>query len=65
MKYLAIDIGASSGKMLEARLEELGAPLPSVSIIAAEDNDPYRILTSTIISLRTRDAVTLAASKYV
>ena len=49
--------------MLEARLEELGAPLPSVSIIAAEDNDPYRILTSTIISLRTRDAVTLAASR--
>lgn len=49
--------------LFERKLEELGAPLPSVSLIAAEDNDPYRILASTIISLRTRDAVTLSASK--
>ena len=48
--------------LFERKLEELGAPLPSVSLIAAEDNDPYRILASTIISLRTRDAVTLSAS---
>lgn len=44
-------------------LNELGTPLPSVSIIAKEDNDPYRILVSTLISLRTRDDVTLAASR--
>lgn len=43
-------------------VEKEGAPLPSVSIIAEEDNNPYRILTATIISLRTRDNVTLSAS---
>lgn len=37
--------------------------LPSVSQIAEDNNDPYRVLFSTIISLRTRDQVTLAASK--
>lgn len=46
-------------------LEEMGAPLPSVSIIAEEDNDPYRILVSTIISLRTRDDVTLSSSRRI
>ena len=44
-------------------LEAEGAPPPSVSLIAEEDNDPYRILVATIISLRTKDKVTLAASK--
>ena len=44
-------------------LEREGAPLPSVSIIAEEDNDPYRILTATIISLRTKDKVTLSSSR--
>ena len=44
-------------------LKDLGAPLPSVSLIAEEDNNPYRILISTLISLRTRDEVTLSASK--
>ena len=43
-------------------LEEVGAPLPAVSIIALEDNDPYRILVSTILSLRTRDSATLSSS---
>ena len=37
--------------------------LPSVSQIAEEGRDPYRVLFSTIISLRTRDEVTLAASR--
>lgn len=46
----------------EQKLEELGSPLPSVSLIAAENNDPYRILVSTILSLRTKDKVTLEAS---
>ena len=44
-------------------LKELGAPLPSVSLIAEEDSDPYRVLVSTVISLRTKDSVTLDASK--
>lgn len=37
-------------------------PLPSVSQIALENNHPFRILVSTILSLRTKDAVTYAAS---
>ena len=45
------------------KLAELGSPLPSVSLIAEEDKDPYRILVSTLISLRTKDEVTLEASK--
>ena len=45
------------------KLAELGSPLPSVSLIAEEDKDPYRVLVSTLISLRTKDEVTLEASK--
>ncbi len=37
--------------------------LPSISTIAEADSDPYRVLFSTILSLRTRDEVTLAASE--
>lgn len=44
-------------------LLSLGAPLPVVSIIAEEENTPYRILISTVISLRTKDSVTEASSK--
>jgi len=38
-------------------------PLPSVSRIAREDRDPFRILVSTVISLRTKDEVTDEASR--
>lgn len=38
-------------------------PLPSVSDLARRDRDPFRILISTIISLRTKDDVTEAASE--
>ena len=38
------------------------ATLPSVSAIARADRSPFRVLVSTMISLRTRDEVTLAAS---
>ena len=41
-----------------------GRPLPSVSTLAAASgNDPYAVLVGTIISLRTKDEVTLASSK--
>jgi endonuclease-3 len=39
-----------------------GEDLPSVSVVARETPD-FKILISTIISLRTKDAVTLAASE--
>lgn len=37
--------------------------LPSVSLIALKMNTPYTVLISTLISLRTKDDVTLAASE--
>ena len=37
--------------------------LPSVSLIGEESHSPYRILVSTVISLRTKDEVTLKASR--
>ncbi len=43
-------------------LKSLGTNLPSVSEIASSSRDPFRVLISTIISLRTKDAVTLEAS---
>ncbi|NQT57656.1 MAG: endonuclease III [Bacteroidetes bacterium] len=43
-------------------LKSRGAGLPSVSEIAESNRTPFRVLISTIISLRTKDAVTLASS---
>lgn len=40
-----------------------GGKLPSVSEIARRDRDPFRILISTLLSLRTKDDVTDAASE--
>ncbi len=48
---------------IKAAVKERGKELPSVSSIAITEQDPYRVLISTVISLRTKDAVTLAASK--
>ncbi len=44
-------------------LAKEGASLPSVSAIAIEKQDPFRVLVSTLISLRTKDDVTIAASR--
>ncbi len=44
-------------------IEDEGRTLPSLSIIAGQKEDPYRVLIATIISLRTRDEVTLSASE--
>lgn len=38
-----------------------GSELPSVSAVAEDHRDPFRILVSTVISLRTKDEVTTAA----
>jgi len=40
-----------------------GSPLPSVSAVAERMRDPFHILVSTMISLRTKDEVTSAASE--
>jgi endonuclease-3 len=53
----------SIARQLAAMRRALGAAaLPSVSEIARRDRDPFRILISTILSLRTKDEVTEAAS---
>lgn len=44
-------------------IETEGHILPAVSIIAERENDPFRVLIATLISLRTKDEVTLSASK--
>jgi endonuclease-3 len=37
--------------------------LPSVSMIAQEPSSPFRVLIATLLSLRTKDEVTMAASR--
>jgi endonuclease-3 len=44
-------------------IQKEGRKLPSVSTIAMENQDPFRVLVATIISLRTKDEVTLSASR--
>jgi endonuclease-3 len=56
------------GSSLEAILAAIeehvrGSPLPSVSTVARRRSDPFHILVSTMISLRTKDEVTSAASE--
>lgn len=49
---------------LMAQARQTGeATLPAISTIAQENQDPFRVLISTLISLRTKDAVTMAASR--
>lgn len=48
---------------MREKLQEINFPVPAVGLIAEEDNSPYRVLVSTVISLRTQDKVTYAASK--
>lgn len=49
--------------LVNEKLEKEGIPLPSVSQIALTGRDAYKILFSTILSLRTKDAVTIEASR--
>ena len=44
-------------------LADMGKVLPAVSLVAVEKQDPFSVLISTVISLRTKDDVTLNASK--
>jgi endonuclease-3 len=49
---------------IAARLAAASPPgaLPSVSAVARENNDPFRVLVATMISLRTKDEVTRRAA---
>jgi endonuclease-3 len=54
---------ADWSEILKRIREYIGSsPVPSVSGVAAEHNDPYHVLVSTVISLRTKDEVTKSAS---
>ena len=44
-------------------LASLGKVLPAVSLVAVQKQDPFSVLVSTVISLRTKDDVTLNASR--
>ncbi len=46
-----------------AREASGAVPTPSVTAVAEEKRDPYQVLVSTIISLRTKDQVTIEASR--
>lgn len=46
----------------QTKLKELNKVIPAVSYVAITQNDPYCVLISTILSLRTKDDVTLQAS---
>ena len=50
-------------RTLDRMAHRTGAALPAVSELAAERHDPFRVLVSTIISLRTKDEVTGPASR--
>lgn len=44
-------------------LADMSKVLPAVSLVAVELQDPFSVLISTVISLRTKDDVTLKASR--
>jgi len=46
-------------------LASLGKVLPAVSLVAVQKQDPFSVLISTVISLRTKDDVTLNASRHL
>ncbi len=50
-------------KEFNSALAALGKKLPAVSLVAVEKHDPFSVLISTVISLRTKDDVTLNASQ--
>jgi endonuclease-3 len=53
-----------SEKLIAAVSAYLGvSPLPSVSQLAREDREPFRLLVATVISLRTKDEVTDEAAR--
>lgn len=50
-------------KRIKDKLSSMNIQLPSVSIIASEYSSPFCILISTLISLRTKDPITLSSSR--
>ena len=55
--------GRSVARLVKGMSRAIGETLPAVSEIARKKRDPFKILMSTILSLRTKDEVTAQASK--
>ncbi len=55
-----IDIGKRL-KLIEESIKDV--PVPVVDLIAVQTKDPFKVLTATILSARTRDETTAAAAK--
>lgn len=55
--------GREVDRMIRSMGRAVGKSLPAVSRIARRRRDPFRILISTMLSLRTKDEVTAVASK--
>lgn len=55
--------GRNVDRMIRDMGKAVGRSLPTVSRIARKRRDPFRILVSTVLSLRTKDEVTMEASK--
>ena len=55
--------GRDVDRMIRAMGKAIGKSLPTVSRIARQKRDPFKILISTVLSLRTKDEVTMDASK--
>jgi endonuclease-3 len=50
-------------RMIEKMALAVGTSLPAVSRIARKKRDPFKVLVSTVLSLRTKDEVTAEASR--
>ncbi len=53
----------SVDRLIRGMSGAVGRDLPAVSVIARTKRDPFKILISTLLSLRTKDEVTEAASR--
>lgn len=55
--------GPDVHRLIRGMSKAVGSDLPAVSHIARKKRDPFKILIATVLSLRTKDEVTMAASK--
>ena len=55
--------GPNVYRLIRGMSQAVGNDLPAVSHIARKKRDPFKILISTVLSLRTKDEVTMVASK--
>ncbi len=55
--------GRTINRLIRGMSKMVGKDLPAVSHIARRKRDPFKVLVSTVLSLRTKDEVTMEASK--